>query len=161
MATNDEPTPTGQPASGQLGIQKIYLKDLSFEAPNAPQIFTEQLTPSLDVQFGNAASLLAENVHEVVLTVTCTVKQDARTVYLVEVQQAGIFNISGFGEQQLPAILASACPNILFPFAREAISEVVSKGGFPQLLLAPVNFDAVYAQEMQRRRAAPPSEAQH
>jgi preprotein translocase subunit SecB len=161
MANKDEVVPTGQPTTGQLGIQKIYIKDFSFEAPNAPQIFTEQLTPSLDVQFGNAASLLAENVHEVVLTVTCTVKQDDRTVYLVEVQQAGIFNISGFNEQQLPAILASACPNILFPFAREAISEVVSKGGFPQLLLAPVNFDAVYAQELQRRRATPDSEAQH
>ena len=161
MTNKDELAPAGQPTSGQLGIQKIYIKDFSFEAPNAPQIFTEQLTPSLDVQFGNAASLLAENVHEVVLTVTCTVKQDDRTVYLVEVQQAGIFNISGFNEQQLPAILASACPNILFPFAREAISEVVSKGGFPQLLLAPVNFDAVYAQELQRRRATPGSEAQH
>jgi preprotein translocase subunit SecB len=161
MSNKDELAPAGQATSGQLGIQKIYIKDFSFEAPNAPQIFTEQLTPSLDVQFGNAASVLAENVHEVVLTVTCTVKQDDRTVYLVEVQQAGIFNISGFNELQLPAILASACPNILFPFAREAISEVVSKGGFPQLLLAPVNFDAVYAQELQRRRTTPGSEAQH
>lgn len=139
---------------GQLGIQKIYIKDLSFEAPHAPKVFTEQLNPALDLHFANAASSLGQDVHEVVLTVTCTVKQEERVIYLVEIQQAGIFNISGFDEQHLPTILATACPNILFPFAREAICDIVTKGGFPQLLLAPVNFDALYAQEIQRRRAA-------
>lgn len=154
MATNESPDTSGQGPVGQLGIQKIYIKDMSFEAPNAPRIFTEQLSPALDVQLANAATTLAENVHEVVLTVTCTVKQEERVVYLVEVQQAGIFNISGFNEQTLPMVLGTACPNILFPYAREAISDIVTKGGFPQLLLSPVNFDVLYAQEMQRRQAA-------
>ncbi len=155
MANENEQAPAAQAVQGQLGIQKIYVKDMSFEAPNAPKIFTEQLNPALDLHFANAATSLGQDVHEVVLTVTCTVKQDDRTVYLVEVQQAGIFNIAGFGEQHLPSILATACPNILFPFAREAICDIVTKGGFPQLLLSPVNFDALYAQELQRRRAGP------
>jgi preprotein translocase subunit SecB len=160
MATENELTGAQAPL-GQLGIQKIYIKDLSFEAPHAPKVFTEQLNPSLDLHFANAATTLGPDVHEVVLTVTCTVKQDDRTIYLVEVQQAGIFNISGFSEQQLPAVLATACPNILFPFAREAVCDIVTKGGFPQLLLAPVNFDALYAQELQRRRGAAPSDQTH
>ena len=161
MADNDQTGTGADQASGQLGIQKIYVKDLSFEAPNAPQVFTEQLSPSLDLQFANAGTRLAEGVHEVVLTVTCTVAQEDRTVYLIEVQQAGIFNISGFTDEQLPILLATACPNILFPFAREVICDVVIKGGFPQLLLAPVNFDALYAQELQRRREATGSDARH
>ena len=161
MAETAQATGTDQAPVGQLGIQKIYVKDLSFEAPNAPQIFTEQLSPSLDLQFANAASRLSDNVHEVVLTVTCTVQQESRTVYLVEVQQAGIFNVAGFSDEQLPVLLATACPNILFPFAREAICDVVVRGGFPQLLLAPVNFDALYAQELQRRRDAAAADQRH
>ncbi len=154
MATNDELVPEQQAPVGQLGIQKLYLKDVSFEAPNTPKVFTEQLTPSLDVQLANTATKLADNVHEVVLTVTCTVKQEDRVVYLVEVKQAGIFNITGFDEDTLPVVLGTACPNIIFPYAREAVSDIVTKGGFPQLVLSPVNFDVLYAQEMQRREAA-------
>ena len=154
MATNNEIVPEQQAPVGQLGIQKLYLKDMSFEAPNTPKVFTEQLTPSLDVQLANTATKLADNVHEVVLTVTCTVKQEDRVVYLIEVKQAGIFNITGFDEDTLPVVLGTACPNIIFPYAREAVSDIVTKGGFPQLVLSPVNFDILYAQEMQRRDAA-------
>lgn len=161
MADNEQTSAVSDTPAGQLGIQKIYVKDLSFEAPNAPQIFTEQLSPSLDLQFANTATRLADNVHEVVLTVTCTVQQEDRTVYLVEVQQAGIFNVAGFSDEQLAVLLATACPNILFPFAREAVCDVVVRGGFPQLLLAPVNFDALYAQEMQRRKEAAAAEQKH
>lgn len=161
MAENEQASPAAEAPVGQMGIQKIYVKDLSFEAPNAPQVFTEQLSPSLDLQFANAASRLAENVHEVVLTVTCTVQQEGRTIYLVEVQQAGIFNVTGFTDEQLGVLLATACPNILFPFAREAVCDVVVRGGFPQLLLAPVNFDALYAQEMERRREAAAADQRH
>ncbi|MCB1746994.1 MAG: protein-export chaperone SecB [Gammaproteobacteria bacterium] len=138
--------------TGQLAIQKIYLKDLSFEAPNSPQVFTEQLNPKADVQFANNTTALGEDNHEVVLTVTVNVQQDGRAIYLVEVQQAGIFTVRGFPAEHLPAILATACPNTLFPFAREAICDAVVKGGFPQLLLAPVNFEILYAQEMRRRQ---------
>lgn len=159
MADDTVPAHQEQPQFGQLAIQKIYVKDLSFEVPNAPQVFTEQLTPAVDIHYANATSDLGNNVHEVVLTCTVNVKQEERTIYLVEVQQAGIFSITGFPEQHLPAILATACPNILFPFAREVVSAVVMKGGFPQMLLAPVNFEMLYAQEIQRRRA--PAEQKH
>jgi len=138
-------------ATGQLSIQKIYVKDLSFEAPNTPAVFSEQLNPSVDIHFSNDVNQLGENQHEVVLQVTVTVKQDERSVYLVEVKQAGIFTISGFPAEHLPAILATACPNILFPYVREVVSDIVTKGGFPQILLAPVNFEMLYAQELQRR----------
>jgi preprotein translocase subunit SecB len=139
-----------QASTGQLAIQKIYIKDLSFEAPNTPAVFTEKLNPTVDIHFSNETKDLGENQHEVVLSVTVTVKQDERNVYLIEVKQAGIFTISGFPVEHLPGILATACPNILFPYAREVISDIVTKGGFPQILLAPVNFDMLYAQELQR-----------
>ena len=151
MANENDAQPQA-PQGGQLSIQKIYVKDFSFESPNAPAIFTEQLNPTVDVHFGNATQDLGQNNHEVVLTVTVTVKVEERSVYLVEVQQAGIFTIAGFPNEHLAPILATACPNILFPYAREAISDVVTKGGFPQLLLSPVNFDMLYAQEVQRRQ---------
>ena len=146
---------------GQLGIQRVYIKDASFESPNAPTIFTEQLNPTLDLQFANVTNALGNDLHEVVLSVTATVKQGERAVYLVEVKQAGIFQITGFPAQHLPTILATACPNVLFPFAREAICDLVVRGGFPQLLIAPVNFEMLYAQEVQRRQAAGSSQSTH
>lgn len=150
----EEKAQAQQTLTGQLAIQKIYLKDMSFEAPNSPGVFTGEMNPSADVHFENRTTALDEDNHEVVLTVTVKVQQDDRTVYLVEVQQAGIFTIRGFPQEHLPAILATACPNTLFPFAREAICDIVVKGGFPQLLLAPVNFEMLYAQELQRRQAS-------
>ena len=142
-----------QQVTGQLAIQKIYVKDMSFEAPNSPQVFTDNINPAADVNFANRTTPLDNDNHEVVLTVTVKEQEGERTIYLVEVQQAGIFTIRGFPAEHLPAILATACPNTLFPFAREAICDVVTKGGFPQLLLAPVNFEVLYAQEMRRRQA--------
>jgi len=147
------PPPTA-PLTGQLAIQKIYVKDLSFEAPNSPAVFSGEMNPTADVHFSNRASALGDDNHEVVLTVTVKVRAEERTIYLVEVQQAGIFTVRGFPSEHLGAILATACPNTLFPFAREAICDLVVKGGFPQLLLAPVNFEVLYAQELQRRVAA-------
>lgn len=150
----------GQQAAGQdsaadgsqFVIQKVYVKDLSFEAPNTPKVFLEKWAPEVKLQLRSMASPQAEDVYEVVLTVIVTAMQAEQTAYLVEVQQAGIFNIKGFNEADLGAMLGSYCPNILFPFAREVISDLVTKGGFPQLLLAPVNFDALYA-HMQSQRA--------
>lgn len=161
MAEDDQSAGAQTPAAqggdmrtGHLSIQKVYVKDLSFEAPNAPAIFGEQWQPSVDIQLASNAQRIEDEVHEVVVTVTVTVRFDDKTVYLVEVQQAGLFQISGFPDQHLAAMLATVCPNILFPFAREAIADTVSKGGFPQMLLAPVNFEQLYAQELQRRREA-------
>ena len=150
-----------QNQGGQLAIQKIYVKDLSFEAPNTPSVFTTQLNPTVDINFSTETTDLGENQHEVNLSVTVTVKQDGKAVYLVEVKQAGIFTITGFPSEHMPAILATACPNILFPYAREVISDVVTKGGFPQLLLSPVNFDMLYAQELQRRQQAESQSPSH
>ena len=140
-------------AQQQFVIQKIFCKDISFETPNSPQIFTEKWEPELKVDLHTAVNPLADNVFEVVLTVTATVKTEDKTAFLAEVQQAGIFNVSGFEKEQMDHMLGSYCPNLLFPYVREVISELVNKGGFPQLILQPVNFDAVYAQHLQQRQA--------
>lgn len=141
-----------QPQGPQLAIQKIYVKDLSFEAPHTPEIFMEQTSPKIDLQMHNEAKSLDEKTHEVVLTITVTVKIEDKTVYLIEVKQAGIFHLEGFTDEQLTQVGATACPTILFPYARETISDVVIRGGFPPLLLNPVNFDAVYQQELARQQ---------
>ncbi len=161
MADDPNPTAQGQAASGKLAIQKIYVKDLSFEAPNTPGVFTEKINPTVDINFSSETQDLGSDQYEVVLQVTVTVKEGDRTIYLAEVQQAGIFTISGFPAEHVPVLLATACPNILFPYVREVISDVVTKGGFPQILLSPVNFDLIYAQELQRRRQGEASPASH
>ncbi len=136
----------------QFQLQKIYLKDTSFETPNSPEIFTDNWEPEVNVELQTAGKPLADDVHEVVLTVTVTVKVSDKTAYLAEVHQAGVFTLTGFNENERAHMLGSFCPNILFPYAREAISDFVGKGGFPQLMLAPVNFDALYAQHVQQQQ---------
>ena len=136
-------------------IQKIYTKDISFETPNSPAIFTQtEWNPDVNVQLNSRATVLEDNAHEVVLAVTVTVKLGDKTAYLAEVQQAAIFKIENFPAEQMGHVLGSFCPNILFPYVREAISDLVARGGFPQMLLAPVNFDAIYAQHMQQQAQA-------
>lgn len=136
----------------QFHLQKIYTKDISFETPNSPDVFTEKWEPDVNIELQSSGKVLSDNVHEVVLAVTVTAKQGEKTAYLVEVHQAGVFTIAGFAENERAHMLGSFCPNILFPYAREVISDLIGKGGFPQLLLAPVNFDALYAQHMQKQR---------
>jgi len=136
----------------QFHLQKIYTKDISLETPNSPEIFTEKWEPEVNIELQSSGKPLADDVHEVVLIVTVTAKVGDKTAYLVEVQQAGVFTIVGFTGEERAHMLGSFCPNILFPYAREVISDVVAKGGFPQLLLAPVNFDALYAQHVQRQQ---------
>lgn len=133
----------------QFAIQKIYTKDLSFETPNSPKIFMEKWEPSVDFNLGTRVETVDKNLYEIVLTTTITAKIGSATAYLVEVNQAGIFTIAGFSEQELGPMIGSFCPNMLFPYAREVVSDLIAKGGFPQLLLAPVNFDALYAQHLQ------------
>ncbi len=142
---------SNEQAEPQFVIQKIYCKDVSFETPNSPQMFTEDWQPEMKMDLHTAVNPLAEGVFEVVLTVTITVKVKEKTAFLAEVEQAGIFNVTGFEKQQQDGMLGSYCPNILFPYVREVISELVNKGGFPQLVLQPVNFDAVYAQHLQQQ----------
>lgn len=139
---------------GQFVIQKLYVKDLSFETPNSPSIFMEQRRPDVNVQLDTSAQQLDANNFEVVLSITATVKIEERTAYLAEVNQAGIFTITGIPEQHMDQMLAAFCPAILFPYAREIISDLTVRGGFPPLLLAPVNFDAAYLQRKQRQSPA-------
>jgi preprotein translocase subunit SecB len=144
----------------QFAIQKIYTKDVSFETPNSPKIFMEKWEPSVEFNLSTQVDNLENSLYEIALTVTITVKIGDSTAYLVEVNQAGIFTLSNFSEQEMGPMVGSFCPNILFPYAREAVSDLVTKGGFPQLLLAPVNFDALYAQHLQQvQPQAPSSEA--
>lgn len=135
----------------EFGIQKIYVKDISFETPKSPEIFREQWQPEINLQLNNNVNNLEEHLHEVVLTLTVTAKLGEKTAFLVEVQQAGIFNIKGYNDQEMGAMAGAYCPNILFPYAREAISDLVNRGGFPQLLLAPINFDGLYQQHLQQQ----------
>jgi preprotein translocase subunit SecB len=141
----------------QFSIQKIYTKDLSFETPSSPKIFTEKWEPTVDLNLSSQIQALESSLFEVALTITITVKSIDTIAYLVEVSQAGIFTLSGFTEEEMGPMLGSFCPNILFPYAREAVSDLVAKGGFPQLLLAPVNFDALYAQQLQYAQQQVPS----
>jgi preprotein translocase subunit SecB len=146
----------------QFAIQKIYVKDVSFEAPNSPQVFTQDWKPELNLQLSNESQRLAENVYGITLSLTVTAKLGEQTAFLVEVHQAGIFSVKGYQEKDLGPLLGSYCPNVLFPFAREVVADLVTKGGFPPLLLAPVNFDALYAQRLQQQRQpAEASEIRH
>ncbi len=139
----------------QFAIQKIYLKDVSLESPRSPQVFTDgEWQPEINVQINTASETLSEDTYEVVLTITVTAKQDENTAFLVEVKQAGIFSLSGFSEENMAGMVGAYCPETLFPYAREAISDLVGKGGFPQLLLAPVNFNALFAQQTQQQQEA-------
>ncbi|MBY4678909.1 protein-export chaperone SecB [Marinobacterium arenosum] len=137
----------------QFAMQRIYIKDASMESPNAPQVFLKQWQPEVNMDMNSQAKPLDDNNFEVVLTVTVTAKNDGETAFLVEVQQAGIFTIAGLKEDELHHTLGAFCPNILFPYARESVDTLVTKASFPPLMLAPVNFDALYAQQLQQQAA--------
>lgn len=139
-------------AKNQFNIQKIYIKDVSFESPNAPTSFSfEKWDPQIELNMNNSNQKLNDTTYEAVLTITATVKNNDETSFLAEVHQSGLFNITGLSDQDLAYVLSSQCMTILFPYAREAISELVAKGGFPPLILNPVNFDALYAQHVQKK----------
>jgi preprotein translocase subunit SecB len=139
----------------QFGIQNLYVKDISFETPQSPQIFMEDWKPKMEYEISNNINHLEENYFEVVLNITVTVKVEEKTAFLVEVHQAGIFVLSGFAQDHLNYMLNTYCPTILYPYARELISNLVTRGGFQPLLLAPVNFEALYAEQQQQAQAEP------
>jgi preprotein translocase subunit SecB len=136
-------------AAAQFQIQKLYVKDVSFELPNAPEVFQEQGQADVKMSLAQRVDDIGDNLHEVVLTVTVTATLGEKTAYLAEVAQAGIFLINGFNEQAAHAVMNTMCPSALFPYARRSISGLVAEGGFPPLTLQPVNFDQLYAQRMQ------------
>lgn len=138
-----------------FGIEKLYVKDLSVEVPNAPEIFLEREAPQVEIQLNTGARGVGEGIFEVVLTVTVTAKLAEKTVFLVEVGQAGIFRIVNVPDEQVEPLIAVACPNILFPYAREAVSDAVTRAGFQPIVLQPVNFEAMYMQRLQEQAGAP------
>lgn len=128
-------------------IQKIYIKDFSYESPQAPSVFSKtDWEPKTNLNLRSTHSDIGDNNHDVVLTLTVETKHEDKTLFLVELHQAGIFNISGYDDGELAAVLGSFCPGSLFPYARESIASIVAKGGFPEFVLQPINFDALYAQ---------------
>lgn len=136
----------------QFAMQRIYIKDLSFESPNSPVVFQEQWQPQINLDLNTGHNKISDNQHEVVLSLTVTAKLGEKVAYIVEIQQAGVFLINGVEEKQLGHMLGAYCPTILFPYAREAIDSLVGRGSFPALMLAPVNFDAIYTQTLQRKQ---------
>ncbi len=145
----------GNGTEPEFGIQRIYVKDLSLECPNSPNIFLDTWEPELNMDLATNVNALGENNHEVTLTVTVTVKIKDKTAFLVEVKHAGIFTIANFPEDQIRPMLGAFCPNILYPYAREMVTDAVVRAGFPQLYLAPVNFDALYQQHEQEQQQEP------
>jgi preprotein translocase subunit SecB len=144
--------------SKRILITKIYLKDFSFESPQAPQVFrSTEWKPQTNLNLRSSHTGVDADLHEVVLTITVDAKDGDTTLFLAEIQQAGLFEIAGYSDEEFKAIIGSFCPNILFPYAREAIAAIIQKGGFPEFVLQPINFDALYMQS-QRQAAAKESE---
>lgn len=160
MAENENNQNSNAQAAQQPGqqgpmfaLQRIYLKDCSFESPKSPAVFRGQWAPKITFNLNTSNEKLDENVYNVVLRMTVEAKIEDNVAFLVEVQQAGIFSCEGFSEADLERVLATVCPNILFPYARETIDALVVRGSFPAVMLAPVNFDAVYAQSKEQQAA--------
>ncbi|PCH65402.1 MAG: protein-export chaperone SecB [Gammaproteobacteria bacterium] len=155
----EENASTEEQQAARFVIQKIYTKDVSFESPNSPDIFREEWKPKLDLQLGNEYRRIDEDNHEIILSVTVTAKVGDKTAFLVEVKQAGIFSLTGYSDEEMGPLIGSYCPNTLFPFVREVVSDVVTKGGFPQLVLSPVNFDAMYMHQKEQAIAQAKAQA--
>lgn len=144
----------GNEAERRLQIQKIYLKDASFESPEAPGVFTDagERQPKIDLQLNTETQRLANGLYEIVLVITVTGAEEDKNLFLIEVRQAGLFQVEGFARDEHGHLLGAYCPSMLFPYAREAIADLVQKGGLPQLALQPINFDALYAQHVQKQQ---------
>jgi preprotein translocase subunit SecB len=137
----------------QFSIQRIYVKDVSFESPQGVAAFQKQWKPKVSQDMNSRTNKIEEDLYEVVLRVTITMADGEDTIYLAEVEQAGLFTIKGFTEQQMPQVINTTCPSILFPYLRETIDSIVTKGGFPALMLPPINFDALFASAIQQAAA--------
>jgi preprotein translocase subunit SecB len=155
----EEEQPAGDDAQKIIRAQKIYLKDVSFETPNSPEIFLQEWQPDMNIEIDSKARGMDDDLYEVVLTLTATVNVSGKTAYLAEVHQAGIFRMKGFDDAALHRLHNVYCLRFLYPFGSAALSELVLKGGFPQLLPAPVNFDGLYKKRMQAAQQAQNPEA--
>ncbi len=142
-----------------FSIEKVYAKDISMEIPNAPQVFLERENPGIEMQLQTEAANIDEGLYEVVVTVTVTAKLAEKVMFLVEVAQAGIFQLRNLPTDNIEPILGVACPNIVFPYLRETVSDLITRAGFPPVLLAPINFEAMYAQRLQAQEQAQQGQA--
>ncbi|MCB1801518.1 MAG: protein-export chaperone SecB [Gammaproteobacteria bacterium] len=138
----------------QFGIQRIYIKDISFESPNAPNIFTQNWTPQINVGLATEVTDVGNGSKELALKVTVNAKHEGKTVFLVEVVQAGVFTVQGFSDEETDQVMRIGAANVIFPYARETVSDLVARGSFPQFMLQPVNFEALYAQQQQQAAQA-------
>lgn len=150
--TTPQPQGSGETVANQFALQRIYVKDISFESP-MPITGRSQAQPGVSQDLNTTVTKVSENHFEVVLNLTVTVKQEEKTAFLVEVHQAGLFQVSGFEPPQLQHLLSSTCPTILFPYAREAVDNMAIRGGFPPIMLPPLNFDALYAKALEEAKA--------
>ena len=147
------PLADAQPQGATFTVEKLYVKDLSFEAPNAPQVFNEQGQPDLQMKLSQKVNRLAEAAFEVSLGITLTCTLNGKTAYLAEVEQAGVFGLGGMDDQMLDAMLGIQCPNILYPYAAATIGQLITSGGFPPFPMQPLNFEALYAESLRQRAA--------
>jgi preprotein translocase subunit SecB len=150
-----------EPIQPVFTIDKLYIKDLSVEIPNAPQIFLEREQPKVDLQIQNGANAISDGVYEAFLTATITAKIGEKTMFLIEVTQAGIFQIRNLGKEDLEVVMGVGCPNILYPYLREVVSDAATRAGFMPVVLAPMNFEALYVQRMQQQQAQADAPAGH
>ena len=157
---NEAASAADAPAQQQFALQRVYLKDLSFESPAAPGIFRQEYKPQVNVDLRTQSNNIGENTFEIVITITITAKVAEQTAFLIEVQQAGVFLVSGLEGEELRQILAIYCPNMLFPYARETIDSIATRGTFPALMLAQVNFEALYAQAVQQAQQKAAADAE-
>jgi preprotein translocase subunit SecB len=148
-----EQTPTAAQSEPRFGVQRVYVKDSSFEAPDTPECFRRPYNPKVNFSINSRSRHIDGDMYEVVLRLTADLKQDEKTIFLVEVQQAGIFEIAGISGENMEQVLNITCPSILFPYGREAIDSLAIKGSFPALMLAPINFEAVYMQAKRQQGA--------
>jgi preprotein translocase subunit SecB len=161
MADEQQAAPQNEEEQKSIQPQKFYLKDVSFETPNSPDIFLKEWKPKLGVEFGHKVASTPDGLHEVVLALTVTVKVDGDTAYLAEVHQAGIFSITGHNPEEIQRIHNVFCNRMLYPYACAAVSDLVTKGGFPQLLLSPINFDLMYRRRLEEAQTAAATSAEN
>ena len=151
-------TASAQQQAATFSIEKLYVKDVSFEVPGAPQVFNEQGQPELQMNLGQRVQRISDTAFEVVLGITLTCKVNDKTAYLAEVQQAGVFTLVGFEDAGVDAMLGTQCPAVLYPYAANTVTQLIQAGGFPPFFLQPINFDALYAEGLRQRAAKQASE---
>lgn len=161
MAEENQQTDPQEAGQSLFNIEKIYVKDLSLEIPNAPQVFLQKEAPQINIELQNKATVVDDGIYDVVLTITVTATIEEKVAFLVEVAQAGIFQVRNVPQEAIDGLMGVTCANILFPYAREAVSDMVTRAGFPPVVLNPINFEVLFMQQKQQQEAAQLAATQH